>query len=95
MKIVPIFVALLALLIINDKCFQHYPLNKVVTITGHYPEILGRRHFKGIGKNISRSWLSRHVKWVPNGGVREVLKLHGKIQEQNIWLGPGTKPQLS
>ena len=58
--------------------------------TGHYPEVLGRWCFKGIGKNISRSWLSQCAKCVPNGRVCGALKLPGNIQGQNPWLGPAT-----
>ena len=68
---------------------------KVRVTPEHYPEILGRWCFKGIGKNVSMSWLSQCIKCIPNGGVHGALKLPGKVQGQNPWLGPGRKPQLS
>ena len=64
-------------------------------VTGHYPEVLGKWRFKGIGKNVSESWISQCAKCIPIEGVRGALKLPGKVQGQNPWLGPGTEPQLS
>ena len=46
-------------------------------------------------KKASGSWLSQCTKCISNGGVGWVLKLPGKVQGENPWLGPGTKPQLS
>ena len=39
----------------------------------HYPEILGRSHSKGIGKNVNRLLFSHGTKGIPNAGVRGIL----------------------
>ena len=67
---------------------NHFSRNPLSNISGRFPEILGRWCIKGIGKNVSGSWLSQCVKCIPNGRAHGALKLPSKVQGQNLCLGP-------
>ena len=80
----------------HQWAIKSYPENESGATTGEcYPKILGRWCFKGIGKNVSESWLSQCAKCVPNEGVHGAIKLLSKVQGQNPWSDPGEKPQVS
>lgn len=60
-------------------------------ISGHYPKILGRLCFDGIGKNVSKSLLSQSAKHAPNAqGLWHVCDtLSSRAPEKSL------NPQLS